>query len=460
MKRIVVALLVVSTIALMIPAAFATTESSGVVPAAESGESISVKSGTETITDTGAVEFFFTPDTNGILSVTLSGNPGYKIWVYRVADDSSVGLAMNGTNEATYEYQLVGGVAYRVYITGYYNWGEAAATITYAASFAAKATELPPVDIDKSNAVLQLGVNMVELLENTIVSLYDFIPAEAGVYTITVDNGVTMATYGFATWNKVAEAENGAIVHTATDAGQTIMIGLTADAPSVTVTIEKTGNYTPQVQKEYVDYKSSCPVVSNFEDPSDLVSIDINKEHNVVLGNDGYYHLGAADGPIVYVNLNNDQFNLSVLYNAGAPITMRGSYIDENGEQYYYDFMDMITDNYYQYSKGNDYHPLNKDLMIFLKAYGKNQGWYNINTSNFATIQSGEFLEESAWLASCYSSVSSTEIEGGIQDGIEDGIEDDKGPDEGGDVGFMGAVVTMVISAICGTAVVVKKKEF
>ena len=58
-----------------------------------------------------------------ILSVTLSGNPGYQLLVYRVADDGSVGLAMNGTNETTYEYELVGGVAYRVYIVGYYHLG-------------------------------------------------------------------------------------------------------------------------------------------------------------------------------------------------------------------------------------------------------------------------------------------------------------------------------------------------
>ncbi len=449
MKKFVAALVSLAMILAVVSTGFAVTESGYIMTLSgdDPGESIPVQSGTETVTETGAIEFFFTPDADGILSVTLSGNPGYKIWVYQVADDGTVGLAKNGSAEATYEYELVGGVDYRVYIIGYYNWAEAAATITYEASFTAKEIELPPVDMDKSDVVLELGANTVDLLENTIVSLYEFIPAEPGIYTITVDGNVTMATYGFSAWNLMANAENGVIVHTATAAEQTILVGLTAEAASVTVTIEKTGEYVPPVQNEYVDYEPSCPVVSDFEDPSDLVNIDINKEHSVVLGDDGYYHLGTAEGPVVYVNLNNECFTLAALYDAGAPITMRGIYVDENGETHYYDFMSMITGNYYEYSKGNDYHPLNKDLMIFLKAYGQSQGWYNANMSSFEAIKGGQFLEESAWLVSCYSTVSSVEPEGG-----------DVPPT--GDFATLGAMIAMTISAICGTAVVVKKKEF
>ena len=135
---------------------------------------------------------------------------------------------------------------------------------------------------------------------------------------------------------------------------------------------------------------------------------------------------------------------------------MRGIYIDENGESHYYDFMEMIGGDYYQYSKENDYHPLNKDLMIFLKSYGKDQGWYNTTTSAFATIKSGEFLEASAWLASCYSTVSSFEPE------IEDAPIDtpNETPDDTGDDGIMGAVIVMAIAAMGVTMVVTKKKVF
>ena len=437
MKKLVVALLVFAMMAFMVPTAFATGEST----------SIPVKSGTETISETDAIEIFFTPSADGILSVTLSGNPGYKIWVYQVANEGSVGLAKSGAAEATFEYELSGNVEYRVHIAGYYNWSEVAATITYALTFAEQKAAVSLVEIGKSGTALQLGENKINLLENTKVSLYDFIPAEPGIYTITVGDGVMMASYGFAAWNKLDEAENGMLVHTATAAGQTMMIGLSAETASVTVNIEKTGDYIPPVQIEYATYEPSCPVVSDFAEPSGLVSIDISKEQNVVLGSDGYYHLGAANGPVVYVNLNNNQFTLSMLYDAGAPTTMRGCYIDENGESHYYDFIEMIGGDYYKYSRENDYHPLNKDLMIFLKAYGRNQGWYKANTSGFETIQNAEFVEASAWLASCYSTVSSYE-------------PGNNGSLGGGDTSPVDVMIVVALVALCGMAVIIKKKEF
>ena len=365
------------------------------------GENVTVESGEDSISDTEAIEILYTPEADGILTVEISADPGFKFWVYETATDASLTLPENGTS-GTYTYNLVAGTEYRVYIIGYYDWAEAAAVITYDISFAAQEVEQPPVDIDKSDVLLELGENNVDLLENTVISLFEFIPAEPGIYTITVGDDVTMAIYGFSAWNLIAEAENGAVEYTVTAAEQTFLVGLSAQTGSVTVTIEKTGNYTPPAQVEYEDYVPTDTLESDFEEPAGLEAIDITVEQNVVLGDDGYYHLGTADGPIVYVNLNNEQFTLALLYDAGAPITMRGTYVDENGEEHPYDFMNMISSLYYSYSLENDYHPLNTDLMIFLKAYGTAQGWYGANTSSFESIISGEFNEESAWLASCY----------------------------------------------------------
>ena len=398
MKKIIAVLAVLAMVLTMAPAVLAVEGTS---------RAVAVKSGTESITDTGAIEFYYNAITSGVLTVTLSADTGYRITVSNAATDESIGLPISGTS-GTHTYNLAAGAKYHIYIIGYKNWGEAAATITYEATFQAEELEIPPVEIDKSEVDLVLGDNVVDLLDNTTVSLYQFVPAEPGIYTITAA-GAEIATYGFAAWNLIAQGENGVVEHTATAAEQTILIGLTADTASVTVTVEKTGEYILPDVIEYVDYTPVNDLVADFEDPTDLVNIDINKEQNVVLGSDGYYHLGTAAGPVVYVNLNNDQFTLAILFSAGAPITMRGIYVDDEGQEHYYDFMNMITQLYYEYSREYDYHPLNKDLMVFLKAYGKSQGWYNVETSAFETIQSGEFVEESAWLASCYSTVAYVE---------------------------------------------------
>ena len=229
---------------------------------------------------------------------------------------------------------------------------------------------------------------------------------------------------------------------------------MTAEADSVTIKIEKTGEYTPSNNHEYVEYEAvDTPVEGVDVEEDDLVNVDITKEQTVVIDEDGFYHLGTVDGPLVYVNLNTDQFTLAILYNAGAPITMRGIYEGEDGV-YYYDFMNMITSNYYDYSTECDYHPLNTDLMIFLQAYGTSQGWYNPATSGFEAIAEGEFNADSAWLASCYILADAEIPEGGNGNGNGNGNA------QTGDLGIIGAAIAMTVSAIGGVAVVAKKKEF
>ena len=461
---------------------------SGTVAYAQSapaGESVA--SGTESVTATGSVDIFFTPDANGILSVTISADPGYKIWVFNAATDESIGLPESGATGA-HTYELEAGVAYRIQIIGYADWSEAAATITYDISFASAQIAPDMIEIEKSNVVLELGENNVDLLENTIVSLFDFVPAEAGTYKFTVPAGVTLAQYGYAAWNLMETAENGVLEVVATAAEQTIMIGLSGDVSSVNVIIEKTADYVAPQETIYQNYTQTTPVDSNFEMPQgEFVSIDITQKQTIVLGNDGYYHLGSFDGPVILVNLNSDGFTLATLYGAGAPITMRGEkYTGEDGKTYCYDYMSFITGGYYDYSRVNDYHPLNADLMAFFQDYGTAQGWYMQGLSGFAAINAGGFNEESAWMVAMGTVAgfngSATDPDAGNQGGNTDnqgGNTDNQGGNTGnqggntgnqggntgstnpagGDFGVVAAAIAMGMSAICGTAVIVKKKK-
>ena len=466
----------------------------------EGGDEGGDNSATDATISADGLDIPFTPDADGILTVVISGNPGYEVVVFETETDATIGLPKKGSTEQTLTFELIAGTAYTIRISGYdaAAWDYAEATISYDITFEAAELEVEIADLDKTETILDLGENTIDMMENTIVSLFEFTPAEPGVYTFTVENG-DIAIYGFSAWNLITEGENGVVEYTVTAAEQTLLVGITADAASVTLKVEKTGDYTPEEAIEYETYEPTDDLVEDFEEPADLENIDITVEQNVILGDDGYYHLGTANGPIIYVNLNNDQFTLALLYDAGAPITMRGIYVDEDGVAHYYDFMSMITSLYYSYSLENDYHPLNTDLMIFLKAYGTSQGWYNPNTSGFETITDGEFEEESAWLASCYISTAEEDVEDEPEtdepetekpetdkpetdepetdkpevdapetdepetdkpetDKDETTDEDDDVP-ETGSVGILGAVASMIISAMGGVAVVLKKKE-
>ncbi len=394
-----------------------------------------------------SLEIYYTPTTNGVLTIDISGTPGYSVLVQNVTTEDTVGLPHESSQPQAATYELEAGVEYKITLTGFSTdtWSAADATLTYEVTF--EGGELTPAveDLAESDVALVIGEQTVDLLPNAITTLYGFTATEAGVYTLTIPNDAIAELYS-AAWISYQICDGNTLVFTATADGQEFLIGLTSEENSMDVTIAKTGSYTPPAQIEYKDYEATDKVVENFEEPENLVNLDISKEHTLVLGTDGFYHLGAANGPIVYVNLNSDQFVMANLLGAGAPTVMRGTYVDEEGNEHHYDFMSLISNKYYDYSREQDFHPLNTDLMIFLKAYGTAQGWYNENTSGFEAILSGDFLEESAWLAACYSTV--------------EYVKAPAGNAQTGDPIVVAAAVALGVSSICGTALIAKKKEF
>ena len=412
-------------------------------------------SGTDVSVDAnGSIEFFYTPDADGVLTIELSADPGFKIWVYNNATDETIGLPHSGT-AGSYEYALVAGVEYRVVIIGYYDWSEAAATISYEATFEASELEVVKDELAETSVELVVGEQNVELLPNAITTLFNFYAPEAGIYTLTVPAGAEAALYGF-TWTPYQFAEGTTLIFTATEEGQGFMIGLSNAVASFNVTLEKTGEYEAPKETTYINYEPTIEFDDNFELPEgDVTNVDITEAHTAVLGDDGFYHLDTVDGPILYVNLNSDGFTLATLLDAGAPITMRGEkFQDENGDLFCYDYMNMIAfGDYYSYSKECDYYPLTADLMAFFQDYGAAQGWYNANFSNFEAIKSGEFNEESAWMVALVYIADDSGNQGGNQGG-----NTGDNP-QTSDIGIIAASVTMTLSAIVGTALLCKKKE-
>ena len=393
----------------------------------------------------------FTPETDGILTITISGTPGYELKVVVAADDSTIGLPKKSSREQTLTFELLAGVTYNICIAGYdpEAWDYADATISYACSFEGADVQPDLVEVDISSTVLVVGEQNVEQLPNTITTLYDFSAPEAGVYTITVPAGVTVSLYTVA-WTPYQTSENGTLEFTATEAGQGFLVGLSGEAASFNVTVAKTGTYTPPASTIYENYDPTVTVDPDFEMPEgDVISIDITEEHTAVLGTDGFYHLDSADGPILYVNLNTDVFNLATLLDAGAPITMRGEkYQGEDGNMYCYDYMNMMAYGaYYNFAQTGDYYPLNADLMAFFQDYGAAQGWYMPGLSSIDAINDGTADAESAWM---YFAVC---VENDNNQGGGDNSQT-------GDFGIVIASTALTLSAICGTALIAKKKEF
>lgn len=445
------------------------------------GETIPVHSGVESVAADQTVEILFTPDADGVLTIDIYADPGYRLEVQNVATMDTIGLREESSQPQTLTYDLVAGVEYKILINGFSTatWDVAAATIAYQVSYTS-GTGGVMEDLAESTVDLVVGEQNVELLPNAITTLYNFYAPEAGIYTVTIPNDAIAELYSVA-WTSYQICEGNTLVFTATADEQGFLIGLTSEADSMNVKIEKTGSYTPPATTTYLNYEATVEFDDEFKMPEvDMTNVDITVAQTVVLGTDGYYHLGTADGPVLYVNLNSDGFTLATLMSAGAPITMRGEKFEgQDGKLYCYDYMNLIAFGDYQsYSQEYDYYPLNADLMAFFQDYGAAQGWYDAEFSNFDAIKAGNFNAESAWMVALAYVKDATDNNQGGNTGNQGGNTGNQGGNTGnqggttgnqggttggnattGDFGVIAAAVALGMSAICGTAVIAKKKE-
>lgn len=329
-------------------------------------------------------------------------------------------ISINSTTDKEAGYSLTYGETIEASdANGYCNLVVAPdATFTYFFSITNNATkqatffinfyEVSPYKI--SDTYLFEGENAVTALDAD-TTLYVFEPAETAIYEVSVD----VATAVLSRWDGsvfyvtglAQEAFDGKLEITCSSVGQALLIGLSG-ADSANITITKLDDYTPPAAIEYVEYVNKhFPKADSFKLPDgELTSVDITKPQTVVLGEDGIYRYGSANGPIMYVDLTGVPFaDLYECYypSSGGDIAdrMRGTYLDEDGNTRGYDFLNAMR-LYADALDSEGYYYLTSDIGNYFTMFGKDQGWYKPEYSPFEEIINGEFDPNSAWLVSAY----------------------------------------------------------
>lgn len=262
-----------------------------------------------------------------------------------------------------------------------------------------------------SDTPLYLGENAV-VTGTADTTLYVFDAEETGIYEVVVDNENAILSY----WNGspafvsglAQETTEGKLEVICASVGQSILVGLSG-VESANIILTKIGEYIPPEAVEYVAYVNKHTPDANFVLPEgEMTAVDITAAQTVVLGADGIYRYGTANGPIVYVDMTGVQFaDLYECYypaTAGAQVAdrLRGTYVGEDGKTYGYDFITAMRD-YADALDENGYYYLTEDLANYIQIYGGAQGWFVAEFSPFEIIQSGAFNADSAWLVSaCY----------------------------------------------------------
>lgn len=387
--------------------------------------------------------------------------------VWYVFDDS-VDCFWNGIYEQAYSFVgptgytvVIGGQSIEADANGYVNgscWGmngyyvfnitnNTDTEATYYVSFSNKETYA--VDYETK---LHLGENELELFTDVETTIYEFEAEEAGIYTFTVDDENALVGYwGGGTFYVSDQTENktNTLIFTVTEAGQSVMVGISG-VETCTLVISRE-EYIPSVEVEWTYYENTHKFPEDpYEIPegSEVVAIDVTDDvaDVAVLGKDGFYHWGTANGPIVVADLySSDLLNFAEAVGLEA---FRVVYLDEDGN---------ITSKVNYSPAVGEYgemglYPVTEELAWMLKEIGSavGFGWYDSDVLGSYLFGDAEVDPDTAWLGFC-SYVTGTETTGNE---IE---PDDEGPAATGDVAIAAAVITLMTSA---TGLVITKKKF
>lgn len=411
----------------------------------------------EAVTVDAPWTYTFTATTTGTLHITNSEGVCYKIYGLDGPDSESLRYTsskFSAGTAAAYRVSVPGEITVKVWA---YDYGEVDGTISCSLSFIPDEGD---VEVEKdeyiiSDIVVDLGENYLTLDPTAITTVYEFCPAESGVYKFIVNNAMACVGY-WGAGSFFVTAPTGELINSMeyelANAGPSIMVGISDVEGEFTLTIEKIGDAEGQEQVEYVDYENvHVPSDENLVDITDekVNDVDITKPQTVVKDENGFYHLGSVDGPMIYVDLVTEMNLLDAFFGGYGALTMRGEY---NGTKY--NFLDAMRDYasvVYNSELGNGLYPLTDDLMAFVNGYGAYQGWFMDGMSPFANID-GTQNADSAWLAAC------VYLGEEIVDEPETPEEPEVTPDTG-DYSIAGLVVAMM-AATAGAIIIGKKKEF
>lgn len=260
-----------------------------------------------------------------------------------------------------------------------------------------------------------------------------FEASQRGRHLISVSGGASVSYHGnpmFVQENDLTEAEdkadNGCYIDVrsyhlpgAEREASKFVIGVRSDTPAtVELKIENVADLPLDLQEiPYNDHTMiKAPDVYDLPDNVTLVDLDLTDADLTVIYNeeDGFYHYGTVDGPVVLIRLatatpNNANFaGFSEMF-AHNGFTGFNCYIfDDEGnfvskEQYH----NMMVQYIEAVDPDTGVYPLTRNIAEAIQNYGAANGWWEESAANrFFGAAILDFAEGKAWLfACCYAAV-------------------------------------------------------
>lgn len=257
-----------------------------------------------------------------------------------------------------------------------------------------------------------------------------FVPQRAGTYELFASDESTIGIYGgsvhFILAQSTHEMVDGKIQISvqpsmigAGDTGTTVyVIGL--DVPEgtadVMLNVYRTGepgwSFTEEPWMDYQPKNAIQPFV--LPEGTTLEKFDLTadaSQYELVLNQtDGYYHLGAEDGPMVFVQLSEPMYGISLMGMVGEIVYQDGvlmqtgsapfRYSYDNGQEDFFkeDYTDAMREFVTARDKDSGVYPLNEDLYYMLPLGVEANGWCREETANFLFRDLEGFNAEIGWM--------------------------------------------------------------
>lgn len=228
-------------------------------------------------------------------------------------------------------------------------------------------------------ADILVGTNTYEVcaLDYTV---YTFRPDEIGKYTISTDN----SKLGIASYNGMwvmTEPSGETVTETqlqwdCSSVGQGILIAAASTSGGVKITISRQDIVINTYETIHYENKV-VPAPFTFEsDASALEYVDVEDgvKDVAVFGVDGFYHLNDANGPRLYICLDDTMMSFFDMREPGQLLALVRN--PDNSIKYRVDY-NVAFDAYWEcVDSATKLYPVTDDLIVMVKNIGDFHGWY------------------------------------------------------------------------------------
>ena len=302
--------------------------------------------------------------------------------------------------------------SYTVTLTFTGNYGYEASTAKLSASDPSTTIKVAPMWDNTTETLytedvalnLETGSVYVDLTGKDI-QYFVFTPTKSGIYTFTTTNSCAVVGYwGSPTYiysvSLDENIKNNVLTLEVKEPGPTYILSVSGGEgiSGTIVTIKRTGSVAGEPER--VDYEGTTTPTKTFvvTEGGTKTYFDLSVAHTIVKGSDGYYHYGSEEGRIVYMDLKNARFGISIAAVVDTSPMFKYEF-DSNGDPIKrIDYTNCMI-SYVKYAdEAHGVYALTDDLITMIQEHGKQAGWFDSNGQGYYLFEGENVLAESAWM--------------------------------------------------------------